>query len=456
MSDITKHFDLLVMGGGSGGIATAVKAASLGARCAIVENSYLGGTCVNLGCVPKKMMWYASQIAEMIHKAPDYGFEVNSPACHWPQLVAKRQAYIERLRNNYAERLTKLKISYLSGHGAFVNERTIQVADKRYTADHIVIATGGEPIMPAIPGIELAISSDGFFALNQQPKQVVVVGGGYIGVELAGVLRALGSEVSLILRHHLPLRRFEPMLGETLLEIMQAEGINILKNSQARALQAENPQMITLHCDGGQELNNLDCVLFAVGRKPRTQSLNLSACQVAVKEAGIIPVDKYQNTNISGIYAIGDVTGAEALTPVAIAAGRCLARRLFGNEPDSFLDYQNIPTVVFSHPPIGTVGITEAAAKKMYGSEQIKVYHTRFTPMFDALSEQKTPTQMKLIAVGPTEKIVGCHLIGYGADEMLQGFGVAIKMGATKRNFDETVAIHPTSAEELVTMKYLG
>lgn len=447
-----QQFDLLIIGGGSGGIATAMQAAKLGVQCAIIEKNQLGGTCVNLGCVPKKVMWNASQIAEYIRKAPDYGFFGNKLQLDWPQLVQQRNNYIARLQQNYQQRLNDLKITLINGHAEFTSANTVMVNGIEISAKHIVIATGGKPRNPNLPGAQYAIDSDGFFALQQQPKRAVIIGGGYIGVELAGVLKALGSEVYLVMRRQLPLPRFDPILGDTLLDIMQKQGIHVLNNTDITAIRLNAANQRIVECSPGDPVDAVDTVIFAVGREPRSTDLRLEKAGVATDSHGMILTDKFQNTNVESIYAIGDVTGRQALTPLAIAAGRCLAKRLFNHQNDLYLDYENICTVVFSHPPIATVGYSEPDAIARYGANAIKTYTTEFTSMFDAFVTHKTPTAMKLIVLGKEEKIIGCHIIGYGADEMLQGFGVAIKMGATKADFDDTVAIHPTSAEELVTL----
>lgn len=446
-------FDLLVLGGGSGGIASAVRAARYGANVAVVEEKYLGGTCVNLGCVPKKVMFNASMVAETLRKSPNYGFSPTKVKLDWASLVCKRNAYIERLRESYAKRFNEYKMTYLHGKGVFVDPKTVDVNGTHYKADHIIIATGGEPLLPNdLQGIEHAIDSDGFFALASRPNKVAVIGSGYIGVELAGVLHGLGAETHLLIRGERPLTRFDEMLGDTLLEIMHQQGIQVHLNHRAQkiSLQADNRKSI--YCQSGSVISDLDTVIAAVGRTPRTFDLNLDGINLDKDKRGLITVDRYQNTSISGIYAIGDVTNAPALTPVAIAAGRRLSDRLFGGQKESYLNYENICSVVFSHPPVGSVGLSETEAVAKFGQDKVKIYKTRFNPMFDALSEEKTPTAMKLVTVGAEEKIIGLHVIGYGADEMLQGFGVAVKMGATKKDFDNTVAIHPTSAEELVTM----
>ncbi|MCW8400804.1 glutathione-disulfide reductase [Legionella sp. PATHC038] len=447
------HFDLIVLGGGSGGIASAVRAAKHGAKVAVVEPNHLGGTCVNLGCVPKKIMFNASMICDIMHHASDYGFSTPSTQLDWNTLVTKRNAYIDRLRENYARRFAQFNITLIQGLGTFHDAHSIKVNDSFYHAPHIIIATGGKPSLPIIHGIQHAIDSDGFFALTKQPEKVAIIGSGYIGVELAGVLNSLGSETHLLMRGSRPLSRFDKVLGETLMDMMQQQGIQIHANHKA--------QEINLHSDGrksivcavsGSIIQDIDVIIVAVGRTPRTSGLNLEKVNVATDQQGLVLVDAFQNTSAQGIYALGDVTNAPALTPVAIAAGRRLADRLFGQQPEACLNYDNICTVIFSHPPVGTVGLSEEEAIEQYGKDQIKIYQTRFTPMFDAFAEIKTPTVMKLVTLGKEEKIIGLHVIGVAADEMLQGFGVAIKMGACKKDFDNTVAIHPTSAEEFVTM----
>jgi glutathione reductase (NADPH) len=447
-----KEFDLICLGGGSGGMAAATRAAQYGANIAVVEYQHLGGTCVNVGCVPKKVMFNASHIAQMMHKAQDYGFDKVTPELNWPTLVARRQAYIQRLREIYGNRFEKENMTLFNGYGHFIDKNCIQINGEQIKAKHIIIACGGKPNMPDFKGIEHAIDSDGFFALKNQPKKVAVVGSGYIGVELAGLLHGLGTKTHLLIRRDAPLSRFDDMLGQTLLEIMQQDGITVHTNHQAVGIHLDSNGKKCIDCTEGSHLDGFDEIIFAVGRHADTKNLNLSAIGLTANANGTIDADEYQNTNTKGIYAIGDVTNYPALTPVAIAAGRHLADRLFGGKEKAHLDYDNICSVVFSHPTIGSVGLSENEAKNQFGQETIKVYQTRFNPMFDALGDNKTPTAMKLITQGENEKVIGLHVIGYGADEMLQGFGVAIKMGATKKDFDNTVAIHPTSAEELVTM----
>lgn len=449
---MSNHYDLIAIGAGSGGLSVAEKAAAFGAKCLIIEKGKLGGTCVNVGCVPKKVMWFAAHSAEVIHGAAGYGFDVAVNDFSWSKLVAARESYIGGINDWYKTWLADNKIDLVEGEARFVDAHTLEVNGQQFTADHVVISPGGIPVIPDIPGAELGITSDGFFALNEQPKEVAVVGSGYIAVELAGVLNALGSNVSLLLRKQHLLGNFDAMLRETLMEEMVDAGVNIMPNVQVEALERGDDGKINLRCNNNITRTGLDAVIWAIGRKPLTENLNLQSTGVDVTADGFVPCDDFQNTNITGLYSVGDVTGRAALTPVAIAAGRRLGERLFNNQPERHLNYDNIATVVFSHPPIGTIGLSEDEARAQHG-DAVKVYSTRFTAMYNWFTEQKVKTAMKLVCVGSEEKIVGCHIIGPGADEMLQGFAVAIKMGATKADFDNTVAIHPTSSEELVTMR---
>jgi len=445
--------DLIVIGGGSGGLACAQRAADYGARVVLLERARLGGTCVNVGCVPKKVMWNAAQIAHAAHDAQHYGFDLRWSAHDWGALRAARDAYVMRLNGIYERNLATRKVELLRGHGSFTAAGEVRVGEQRLAAPHVVIAVGGRPSVPDLPGAELGITSDGFFALESRPERVAIVGGGYIAVEIAGVFAALGSRVSLLLRGDRLLRDFEPMLGEGLMKIMRDDGIEVATGAAPGALQRDPDGSLWLHTLDGRRCGPFDTVLWAIGREPMVAGLDLDRAGVQVDACGHIAVDALQRTNVDGVYAIGDVTGQALLTPVAIAAGRRLADRLFGGMPDRILDYADIPTVVFSHPPIGTVGLSEAAAQERYGAASVKAYTSSFVPMYHALTPRKPRAEMKLVTVGPEQRIVGCHVIGAGADEMLQGFAVALKMGATKRDFDDTVAIHPTSAEEFVTMR---
>jgi glutathione reductase (NADPH) len=446
-----KRYDLVVIGGGSGGIAMANRAASYGAKVALIESARLGGTCVNVGCVPKKVMWNVASIAHAFHEAGDYGFSARLEGFDWAGLKQRRDDYIAWLNGRYQAGLEKNGVEWIRGRGRFAGPHAVAVDGRRFEAPHVAIATGGRPILPKWKGAELGITSDGFFELGRQPRRVAVVGSGYVAVELAGVFRALGSEVAVLARRAGVLMSFDEMLREAVMREMAADGIEIHVNTHVREALREGGT-VTLQCVEGTRLTGFDCVLWAIGREPDTGDLGLASAGVETDGAGHVLTDEWQNTSAPGVYAVGDVTGREALTPVAIAAGRRLADRLFGRQPERRLAYENIPTVIFSHPPIGTVGLTEAQARERYG-DAVKVYRSEFTPLYYAITRRKVKAAMKLIVVGTEEKIVGCHVFGPGSDEMLQGFAVAVRMGATKRDFDDTVAIHPTSAEELVTMR---
>ncbi|MGO9995072.1 MAG: glutathione-disulfide reductase [Steroidobacteraceae bacterium] len=444
-------FDLISIGGGSGGLACAQRAAEYGAKAAVIESHRLGGTCVNVGCVPKKVMWNAAGVALSLADAGDYGFDVQVGDNDWSVLKRKRDAYILRLNGIYARNLAAKGVAHVQGVARFIDARTVDVNGERMTAPHIVIATGGMPTVPHLPGAELGITSDGFFALERRPQRVAIIGSGYVACELAGAFHELGSQVELFIRKEHLLTHFDVMLGKSLMREMRAEGVTIHEHFVPKSI-IEKSGLKTLAAADGREFEAYDVLLWAIGRSANVAPLDLQRAGVKLDPGNFIVTDEFQNTNIPGVYAIGDVTGRAALTPVAIAAGRRLSDRLFNGETDRRLDYHNIATVVFTHPPIGTVGMTESEARAKYG-DAVKVYVADFTPLYHALTTRKTLTDMKLVCVGPEQKIVGCHVIGAGADEMMQGFAVAIRMGATKRDFDDTVAIHPTSSEELVTMR---
>lgn len=445
-------FDLIAIGGGSGGIATCNRAGSYGARTLVIESDpVLGGTCVNRGCVPKKVMWYGGAMAHALRDAEGYGFDVTVNGFSWEQLVEKRESYISNINKAYANYLGKNNVKILHGRARLSDANTVEVDGKSYTAERIVLAPGGYARVPDIPGSELAVTSDGFFEFKQQPRRVLVLGAGYIAVELAGMMQAMGSEVALGIRQDSFLREFDLMLQDTLMEEMKAEGVRIQTRFTVARLDKE-AEGIRATGESGEVLDGFDAVVFAVGRSPATDDLGLDKAGVSVDARGYIPVDKYQQTNVPGIFAIGDVTGQAELTPVAIAAGRRMADRIYDHQEGRYLDYELIPTVVFSHPPMATVGLTEAQARQQYG-DTITLYTTSFTAMYNAFTSHKSKTAMKLICVGEEEKIVGIHMIGLAADEMLQGFAVAMRMGACKKDFDDTIAIHPTSSEELVTLR---
>ncbi|MCG3726874.1 glutathione-disulfide reductase [Vibrio cincinnatiensis] len=450
---MTTHFDYLCIGGGSGGIASANRAAMYGAKVALIEAKDLGGTCVNVGCVPKKVMWHGAQVAEALHLyAKDYGFDVDVKGLDWSTLIKNRQAYIGRIHQSYDRVLGNNKVNVIRGFARFVDEKTVEVNGKQYTADHILIAVGGRPSIPTIPGAEHGIDSNGFFELTEQPKRVAVVGAGYIAVEIAGVLHALGTETHLFVRKESPLRSFDPMIIDTLTEVMKNEGPTLHTHSIPKEVVKEADGSLTLHLENGHS-QNVDTLIWAIGRHPATDEINLAATGVETTERGYIKVDQYQNTNVPGIYCVGDIMqGGIELTPVAVKAGRQLSERLFNNKPEAKMDYDLVPTVVFSHPPIGTIGLSEPDAIAKYGAEQVKVYTSSFTAMYTAVTSHRQPCKMKLVCAGPEETVVGLHGIGYTVDEMIQGFAVAMKMGATKADFDSVVAIHPTGSEEFVTM----
>ncbi|KXN74018.1 glutathione reductase [Conidiobolus coronatus NRRL 28638] len=462
MSPIKKIFDYVVIGAGSGGLASARRAASYGAKVAIIEAGPLGGTCVNVGCVPKKVMLNAASIRETLGEAEEYCFDVkkdNIAAFDWNKFKGKRDAYIKRLNGIYQNNLDKDNVEVYRGFASFVDANTVHVkgeTEYHLEGQRILVAVGGTPIIPNVPGAELGISSDGFFELEQQPKRVAVVGSGYIGVELAGIFHSLGSQTSIFTRTEHILRAFDSSIGDTVKQEMQTVGIDFKSNSSVTKLTktASGAIELTYNIKGeGESTIEVDCVLWAVGRKALTENINLDKAGVQMDSKGDILVDEYQVTNVPHIFSLGDVTGKWQLTPVAIAAGRRLSDRLYGPShfQDRKLEYHNIPTVIFSHPPSGSVGYSEDEAIEKFGKDQVKVYRSKFTAMYYAMTDShKAPTLFKMVVVGPQEKVVGVHLVGKGVDEMLQGFAVAVKMGATKEDFDNTVAIHPTSSEELM------
>lgn len=442
--------DLIVLGAGSGGLATAFRAASHGAKVALLEPGALGGTCVNVGCVPKKAMWYAAQMAEAQQIALDYGFDSTPGALDWPTFVGKRQRYIERIHASYRNKLDESDIELIAKAGRFDGARTVIAGERNLQASHIVIATGARPRKLDTPGFDLGIVSDGFFDLKACPRRVAIIGGGYISAELSGVLRALGAEVDIYARGHL-MRGFDAQMSMALGEAMRDSGIRVHYECNVAAVHRCDDGSLELDCTAGNKLGPYDLLLWAVGRVPNSESLGLEKTGVDVDDDGHVLTDTRQNTHVQGIYAIGDVTSRMALTPVAIAAGRTLADRLFGGQPDAFLDYENIPSVVFSHPPLAGVGLTEEGARELHG-DAVRCYSAQFTPMQLALLAHPQKSLMKLVCAGADERVVGVHILGPGADEMLQGFAAAVRMGACKADLDATVAIHPTSSEELVLM----
>jgi glutathione reductase (NADPH) len=439
-------YDLIAIGAGSGGLSVVERAAEYGKKCLVIEEKIVGGTCVNVGCVPKKVMYFAGVTAHTIENSRGFGFDITKNSFDFTHLKQARDEYIKGITNWYDGYLEKLGIDYVQGHASLVDQHTIKVGTKTYTANHIAISTGGTPIKGNVKGSEFGIDSDGFFALEKLPKKVAIIGSGYIATELAGVLNGLGSNVEMFLRGKGLLEYFDDIITENLTKDYESAGIKIHPHTDVNEI-TKDKHLIT----NWGVFEDFDCIIWAVGRKPLTDNIGLENTGIIVDENGFIPVDKYQATNIPNIFALGDIINKVPLTPVAIAAGRRLADRLYNNMEGRHLNYDNVPTVLFSHPPAATIGLTEKEAKKQFA--EVKIYQTDFTPMADALLPHKTTTAMKLVCVGENEKVVGCHIIGHGADEMMQGFAVAIKMGASKKDFDDTVAIHPTSSEELVTMR---
>lgn len=450
-------YDLLVIGGGSGGLAGAFRAASHGARVALLEPGEFGGTCVNVGCVPKKAMWLAAELSQRIDLAARLGFELPSPKLDWREFIVHRQRYIAGIHDSYRKRLDAAGIVHLPCRGRFIDAHTVETHQGlRVSGAHVLVATGGQPKRPDIPGAELGLVSDDFFNLCAAPGRVAIIGAGYIAVELAGVLQALGSQVELFVRGTRLLESFDGELAEVLAENLRQHGIHCHFGYQIASLASAGGKRV-LHGRSGQASDAFDSVIFATGRTPSSGQLGLEGIGVAIDGGGFIVVDEFQDTGVANVHAVGDVSSRLALTPVAIAAARHLMDRLFGGKPEAKLDYDDVATVVFAHPPLGMIGLTEAEARARHG-DAVKTYSARFRPMLHALADSPQRSLFKLVCVGEgdapeQQRVVGIHLLGEGADEMLQGFAVAIKKGISKRDLDDTVAIHPTSAEEVVLMR---
>ncbi|KAJ7684529.1 glutathione reductase [Mycena polygramma] len=460
-------YDFVLIGGGSGGSAASRRAASYGKKVAVVEmTGVLGGTCVNVGCVPKKIMWHAADLQEKIANHTK-GYHIKGdaaiPKFDWATFKPQRDAYIHKLNDIYANNFAKEGVENHHGFARLTSATTVEVTrpdGQKYTLNtsNICIASGGHPVIPSdeeIPGASLGIDSDGFFALEEQPKRVAVVGAGYIAVELAGVFNGLGSETHLVIRGETVLRTFDSAIQQTLTPWMEHTGVHLHKTSKVVKVTGEKGKTLTVTTDKGETLE-VDALVWAIGRRSLIAGMGLEELGVKLTPHGDVVVDEYQNTSVKGVTAIGDVQGKALLTPVAIAAGRRLSNRLFGppQYKDDKLSYDDIPTVVFSHPTIGTVGLTEPQAREKYG-DTVKIYKTSFRSLYFSMIEEehKEPSMFKVICVGPEERVVGIHIIGQGSDEMMQGFAVAVKMKARKQDLDDTVAIHPTSAEELVTLR---
>ena len=448
-----REYDIIAIGGGSGGSATMNRAAMHGAKVAVIEGNIIGGTCVNVGCVPKKVMWYGAQVSETLKNyASDYGYTIGETSFDFKKLRKNRQAYIERSRQAFSNNFNRNGIDYIEGYARFVDKNTVEVNGEQIRAKHIVIATGSYAFVPNVPGSELGGTSDDVFAWEELPESVSIIGAGYIAVELAGVLHGLGVKTDLFVRKGGPLRGFDQGIVEVLVEEMKKNGQPLHTHKVPQKLEKLDNGDIQIHFEDGTT-HTSQKVIWAVGRKANVSQLNLEAAGVALNERGFIQVDEYQNTTTPGIYALGDVSGEKELTPVAVKAGRTLSERLFNGKTDAKMDYELIPTVVFSHPAIGSIGLSQEQAEAKYGAENIKVYESNFAGMYSAITVHRQMTKLKLITLGDEEKIIGLHGIGEGVDEMIQGFAVALKMGATKADFDATVAIHPTASEEFVTMR---
>lgn len=446
------NFDLIVVGGGSGGLAGAFRAAAHGARVAVLEPGELGGTCVNVGCVPKKAMWLAADLSQKMALAAQLGFSVPPPQFDWLAFVAHRQRYIANIHTSYQQRLDANRIALLRTRGCLLTRDTIETTEGvKLRAPHILIATGGHPQRPDIPGAELGMVSDDFFNLCAAPEHVAIVGGGYIAVELAGVLQSLGSRVCMYVRGRRLLNGFDEELSLQLAEDYRQYGVRLHLDFALRSVRQDASKFV-LRDGAGADSAPFDALIFATGRRPNSDVCGARKVGIELDASGHVQVDEFQNTSVEGIYAVGDVTDRVALTPVAISAARRLMDRLFGGKPDAKLDYADIATVIFSHPPIGQVGLTEEAARLQHG-DAVRVYRAGFRPMLHALADSPQRSLFKLVCVGEDERVVGIHLLGEGADEILQGFAAALKRGITKRDLDDTIAIHPTSAEEVVLMR---
>ncbi len=446
-------YDLVVIGGGSGGLAGAFRAAAHGARVALLEPGEFGGTCVNVGCVPKKAMWLAAELSQRIDLAARLGFGLPAPTLDWREFVVHRQRYIAGIHASYRKRLDGAGVVHLPCRGHLVDAHTVETHQGlRVSGAHVLIATGGRPKRPDIPGADLGLVSDDFFNLCAAPERVAIVGGGYIGVELAGILQALGSRVELFVRGERLLDSFDHEITAQLAENLRQHGIHLHFGHRLAEVERAGRTQVRLLNAAGARTEPFDSLIFATGRSPNSGELALAAAGVDTDERGFIVVDGFQDTRIASVHAIGDVASRLALTPVAIAAARRLMDRLFGGQAGAKLDYDHIATVVFAHPPIGKVGLTEAEARARHG-DAVSAYRADFRPMLHALADSPQRSLFKLVCVGEDERVVGLHLLGEGADEILQGFAVALKLGLRKRDLDETVAIHPTSAEEVVLMR---
>ena len=449
MTNTSYDYDLFVIGAGSGGVRASRMAASFGARVAVAEDRYMGGTCVNVGCVPKKLYVYASQFSNAFGDARGFGWTTSAPSFHWPTLRDNKVAEISRLNDVYQNMLGGAGVNIIDGRARFIDAHTVEVNGQSYSAERIILATGTWPFIPNIPGSEHAITSNEIFDLENFPQRLLVVGGGYIAVEFAGVFNGLGAETTQLYRGPLFLRGFDQDIREFAAQEIEKAGVNLRFNSNIAAIQKLADGSLEATLDDGTTIA-ADAILYATGRNPHLQDLGFENVNIALNDNGTVKVDDHFQTTEPSIYALGDITGGMELTPVALAEGMALAKTLYNNQPTS-VDYDTIPTAVFCQPNIGTCGLTEQEGKDKYG--EITVYESDFRAMKHTIGGRQERTYMKLVVDTATDKVVGIHMMGDDAGEIVQGMAIAMKAGATKALFDSTIGIHPTAADEFVTMR---
>ncbi len=447
---MTYDYDLFVIGGGSGGIAAGRRAAQYGAKVAVAEYDRLGGTCVNRGCIPKKLMVYASHFPDLFEDAQGFGWSAVQSTLDWQKMITAVNKELERLNGVYQNMLGNAKVELFRGYAKFLDRHTLEIEDRKVTADKILIAVGGHPVKPDIPGIEHAITSDDMFLLKEQPKSILIMGGGYIGVEFACIMNGLGSDVTQLIRRNLILQGFDDDIRSNIQEGMESHGIEILTSCEASSIEKTPEGLKVTLGSKHQETIVVDVILAATGRKPKLKNLGLENADVEINN-GAIAVDKYSQTSQENIFAVGDCTDRMNLTPVAIGEGRAFADTQFGGHSRT-MSYENIPTAIFSTPEAATVGLTEVQAREQYG-DAVKVYRTKFKPTYHSLSGRDERVMVKLVVAEDTDKVLGAHMVGEHAAEIIQGMAIALKMGATKKDFDATVGIHPSVAEEFVTLR---
>jgi glutathione reductase (NADPH) len=440
-------FDLFTIGAGSGGVAGSRRAGSYGAKVGICEDSRVGGTCVMRGCVPKKLLVYGASFADAFADAAGYGWHLAPPVHDWGAMIDAKNRELDRLEGIYRKLLSDSGVKLFEARGRLVDPHTVEVGGKRYTAEHILVATGGHPVMPAIPGVEYAITSNEALELKALPRRILIVGGGYITVEFAGIFAAAGAAVTIAIRGEELLRGFDDDIRVTLAQELRTRGLVIRARTEIARIEKHGASFIA-YTGQGDEIS-VDCVMYATGRKPNTRAIGLAELGIAMNGDGAVVVDERSRTAVKHIYAIGDVTDRLNLTPVAIAEGRAIAETLFNDNP-MIVDHANVATAVFSQPPVGTVGLGEREARKTH---DVDIYRARFRPMKHTLSGREERTMMKLVVDRASDRVLGCHMVGADAPEIVQGLAIALKCGATKRQFDQTIGIHPTAAEEFVTMR---